>query len=106
MQTYLLTGNTLEIIKAKAGLFNQEAVVQIKQVGSNKASVYVLSMIPKAVTVYDDVIGVNMGTEVDFIGTNGWLIKKYTSSRNIKDIVVCNNIAGIIYKDKIELIGL
>lgn len=63
-------------------------------------------MTPKAVTVYDDVIGINMGTEVDFINTNGWLIKKYTSTRNVKDVVVSNSIAGIVYKDKIELIGL
>ena len=81
-------------------------MAQIKQVGSNKTNVYVLSMLPKAVTVYEDVIGINMGTEVDFISTNGWLIKKYTSTRNVKDVVVCNSIAGIIYKDKIELIGL
>lgn len=65
-----------------------------------------MSMLPKAVTVYEDVIGINMGTEVDFIGTNGWLIKKYTSTRNVKDVVVSNSVAGIIYKDKIELIGL
>ena len=39
-------------------------------------------------------------------GINGWLIKKYTSTREIKDIVICDNLAGIIYKDKIELVNI
>ncbi len=63
-------------------------------------------MLPKAISTCENVIAVNMGTEVDFINTSGWLIKKYTSSRNIKNVVVGSSIAGIVYKDKIEIIGL
>ena len=96
----------MEIRKNKTGLFNQEARLQLKQVGSNKTNIYTLPMIPNDVTTYEDVVAVNMGTEVDFVGTNGWLIKKYTSTKNVKNVVVCGSIAGIVYKDKIELIGL
>ena len=63
-------------------------------------------MLPKDVKTYENVIAINLGTEVDFVGSNGWLVKKYTSSRNIKDVIICGNLAGIIYKDKIELINL
>ena len=63
-------------------------------------------MLPKSIKTYDNVVALNLGTEIDFINTNGWLIKKYTASRNIKDVVLCGSIAGIIYKDKIELINL
>lgn len=101
-----LNNYTLEVRKNRIGLFNQEAQLEIKQIGNSKPNLYTLELLPKAIETYEDVIAVNMGTEVDFIGTNGWLIKKYTSTRNVKDVVVCGSVAGIIYKDKIELINL
>ena len=61
---------------------------------------------PKEITTYQDVIAINLGTEVHFIHVNGWLIKKYTSSKEVKDVVLSSNLAGIIYKDKIELVNL
>ena len=61
---------------------------------------------PKKITTYQDVIAINLGTEVHFIHVNGWLIKKYTSSKEVKDVVLSSNLAGIVYKDKIELVNL
>ena len=46
----------------------------------------------------------NFGTEVKIINTNGWLLKEYKSSKQIKDLVLGTSIAGIVYKDKIEII--
>ncbi len=37
---------------------------------------------------------------------NGWLIKKYNSAQDIKNIVLTDNLAGIVYRDKIEFISL
>lgn len=101
-----LNGYLIEIRKNKSGLFSQNAEANIKQIGGTKTNLHILNMLPKAVSTCEDIIAINMGTEVDFIGTNGWLIKKYTSSRNIKNVVVSNSIAGIVYKDKIEIISL
>jgi len=36
----------------------------------------------------------------------GWLKKKYSSNQEIKNIVLGNNLAGIVYKNKIEIIDL
>jgi len=47
-----------------------------------------------------------MGSEVHFVNTNGWLAKKYISTQEIKDVVIGSGIAGIVYKDKIEIINL
>ena len=101
-----INGHLIEIKKNKTGLFNQSAEAKIKQIGGNKTSTYMLNMLPKAISTYEDVIAINMGTEVDFISTNGWLIKKYTSTRNVKNVVIGSSIAGIVYKDKIEIIGI
>ena len=45
------------------------------------------------------------GTEVKVLNTNAWLLKDYKSSKQIKDIVLGTNIAGVIYKDKIEIVS-
>ena len=67
---------------------------------------YVANSITKEIYISEDIIGLNLGTEIEFIDTNGWLIKRYNSSSEVKDIILCDGLAGIIYKDKIELISL
>ena len=51
-----------------------------------------------------DSIALNYGNSVDIINKSGWLEKTYTSSQQIKDLIVGDNIVGIVYKDKIEII--
>ena len=51
-------------------------------------------------------IVINLGTSALFINDNGWLVKKYESSQEIQEIVLCNSVAGIVSKNKIEIISL
>ena len=53
-----------------------------------------------------DIIALNLGTEVEFINTGGWLVKRYIASQEVTNVTVSNNIAGIIYRDKVEIINL
>lgn len=101
-----LTDYTVEIKKKTTGLFSSEAQVEIKQISSGKINLYKTTALPKNVVTYKNIIALNLGTEVHFIHTNGWLIKKYTSTKDIKDVIVSNNLAGIIYKNRIELVSL
>lgn len=100
-----LTNNITLIEEEHSGLF-ANVQVNITNTNTNKESSYLLSGIPKNVYVNNSVIAINIGTEVHFINTNGWLIKKYTSSQEVKEIVLGSSIAGIIYKDKIEFVNL
>ena len=68
--------------------------------------VYEINGIAKEVYSAEGVIVVNLGSEVYLINETGWLIKKYTSSQEIKDVVISENIVGIIYRNKIEFISL
>ena len=43
-----------------------------------------------------------MGNEVRILNSSGWLLKKYTSSRQIKSLVIGDSIAGVVYKNRIE----
>ena len=61
---------------------------------------------PKEICVSDDVIAINLGSEILFYNNSGWLIKNYHATQEINNIVLNNNLAGIVYNDKIELVSL
>jgi hypothetical protein len=46
------------------------------------------------------------GNEIQITNTKGWLLKRYTPHSEIKQIIIGNNIAGIIYKDEIDIISI
>ena len=101
-----LKGNIISFEKESSGKFSFKYKVRIKDEIKYAECFYILnSSIPKKVITNDNIIAMNFGTEVKIINTSGWLIKEYESSKQIKDIVLGNSIAGIIYKDRIELIN-
>ena len=74
---------------------------------STSENLYILnSDLPKSLLVSGNVMAINLGNEVQIINSNGWLLKNYTSSKQISNIVLGNSIAGIVYKNKIEIISL
>lgn len=101
-----LERNIVEVTKKSTGLFSAQGEVKIINTDTQTETVYMVENIPNSLKTYGDVIAINIGTEVHFIHTNGWLIKKYNSSQEIRDIVLSKNIAGIIYKDRIEIVNL
>lgn len=72
----------------------------------DKTIVYNLKDSAKSICTSRNVIAVNVGNEIDFIDRSGILIKKYTSLKNVKDVIVGENIAGIVYKDRVEIVNL
>lgn len=65
-----------------------------------------IEAIPKHILTNKNIVAVNTGMEAYFITENAWLRKKYVSSQEIKDIVLAENIAGIVYKNKINIVKL
>ena len=61
---------------------------------------------PKEVCVSDSVVAINLGSEVLFYSNSGWLIKRYNATQEINEIVLSDNLAGIVYNDKIEIVSL
>ena len=47
-----------------------------------------------------------LNAEIEFINKDGWLVKRYLANQEITNIVVSNSIAGIIYRDQIEIVNL
>lgn len=94
------------ITEDKFGINNQTSKLEIFNTSNKRKSLYTINGIAKDVCANNGVIAVNLGTEAYFINENGGLVKKLTSSQEIKRIVVSNNVAGIIYRNKIEFLGL
>lgn len=102
-----LDNSIFRVLEKTANFFNSNSTVEIVNTSTSKESTYLLDGIAKNVYANENVIALNLGTEVHFISSNnGWLIKKYNSVKEIQNIVLTNKIAGIIYHDKLELIEL
>lgn len=86
------------------GINNQSSELEIYNVLKNIKYTYNIPGIPKQVYSHNNVIVLNLGSEAYFINEKGWLIKKYISKQEIKNVVISENIAGIIYKNKVEIL--
>lgn len=89
-----------------SGLFNSNTQVTLHNIVTQKENTYIAEGTTKRIRTHGDNIALNLGSEIHFITTNGWLTKKYTSQKEVTDIILGDKIAGIIYKDKIEIINL
>ena len=99
-----LTNHAYRIME-KSSLLNTQSTVEIINIASKKIDTYELDSVVKEVYSYNDKIALNLGSEVHFIGMNGWLLKKYISTQEVRKIVIANSFAGIVYRDKIEIIA-
>lgn len=89
-----------------SGLFSYEYQLKFISTSNKSERLYVLNKLPKQTVATGDFIALNYGNSVDIVNKSGNLKKNYTSSKQIKDIIIGEHIAGIIYKDKLEIINL
>ena len=101
-----LSNSAVMLEEKSSGLFTADSIVSIINPDNKNISTYTTEAVTKEIYTYDNIIGLNLGAEVEFINTSGWLIKKYTAEQEITNIVLSSSMAGIVYRDKIELINL
>lgn len=101
-----LDNHIVKNTEENAGLFSTTTVVKILNSSSQKENTYKFDGVVKELYCSNNKIALNLGSEVHFIDSNGWLIKKYSSAKEIRKIVITDDIAGIVYRDKIEIIKL
>lgn len=101
-----LSDKIIKIEKKSTGVFSAEAEMKIINTSTQKETVYAIDNVPKTVYVQDNMIAINLGTSALFINDSGWLVKKYQSSQEIQEIVLCNNVGTIVSKNKIEIVSL
>lgn len=102
-----LSSKFVKMVEKNTGMFNSEIELQIiNDSNTQNINTYKIDSNPKELYVEGDMIAVNLGTSAIFINSNGWLVKKYHSSEEIQNIVLCNNVAGIICKKKVKVVSL
>lgn len=101
-----LKNQIVYVTEESTGLFKVKSNVHILNISDNHESVYSIENATKELYANDDVIAVNVGTEVYFINTSGWLLKKYTAKQEITNIKFSDDLAAIIYKDRIVIVDL
>lgn len=95
------------IDKQSSGLFSYEYEINLKNANSKAESLYILdSDLPKSLHVSGYNMALNLGNEIRIVNSNGWLVKRYISNNQIKSIVLGDSVAGVVYKNRIEIINL
>lgn len=105
-QSINLDNHFTTIQEESSGIFSANSVVNIVNVDTKNTKNYTIETAVKEIYTKGDMIALNLGTEVEFINTSGWLVKRYVASQEVTNVTVSNSIAGIIYRDKVEIISL
>lgn len=95
----------VRVDKEESSVFKSDYRLKIKG-ADNSEKVYIIEGSLKSLKAKNDLIALNLGKEVQFVDKNGWLKKKFVSSKEIKDVLISSQIAAIVYKDKISIINL
>lgn len=101
-----LTNSSITVEEKSSGIFTADSVVNIINLDNKTSSSYTAEYVTKEIYTSNNIIALNLGSEVEFINVNGWLEKKYKAEQEVTRIVVSNTLSGIVYKDKIEIINL
>lgn len=101
-----LSNHSITVEEKSSGIFTADSVVNIINSDNKSTSLYTAEAVTKEIYTSNNIIALNLGSEVEFISTNGWLVKRYIAEQEITNIVVSDSIAGIVYRDKIEIINL
>jgi len=101
-----LKNSAVYIKEESAGLFKSESNVHMINTFNNQEKIYKLEEVAKELYTKNDIVAINTGTQIYFLDTNGWLIRKYTSKQEITNVEFSRNLAAIIYKDKVIIVSL
>ena len=105
-QSIDLINNACSVEEKSSGLFTADSLVSIVNTDNGQIKEYTADSVTKELYTSGNIIALNLGTEVEFINTDGWLVKRYVANQEITNIVVSESIAGVIYRDKIEIVNL
>ena len=101
-----LSNSSITVEEKSSGIFTADSIVNIINSYNKSTSLYTAESVTKEIYTKNNIIALNLGSEVEFINTSGWLVKKYIAEQEITSIVLSDSVAGIVYRDKIEIINL
>ena len=101
-----LSNSSITVEEKSSGIFTADSIVNIINSDNKSTSLYTADSVTKEIYTSNNIIALNLGSQVEFINTSGWLVKRYIAEQEITNIVLSDSVAGIVYRDKIEIINL
>lgn len=101
-----LSNYSVTVEERSSGIFTADSVVCVTNSQNRLANEHTVNLVTKDLFVDEKTIAINLGTEVEFLNTGGNLIKRYIANQEISNIVLSDEVAGIIYRNKIEIVKL
>ena len=101
-----LNNHVTYIYEETIGLFKAHSDVHIINTSDFQEKIYKINYAAKDVYSNENIIAINVGTDIYFIDTNGWLKKCYTAKQEITNVKFSGSLAAIIYKDRVVIIDL
>ncbi len=98
-------GNNIIIVKKEtSGLFSYKYQMDIKNTIRKTNKIYILdNELPKRIDIFSKFVCIKLINELKIVGDNGWLIRSYKYKNEIQNIVIGENIIGIVYNNKVEI---
>ncbi len=100
-----LNNNFLRIDKEKSSVFKSDYRLKLSN-SEGKEKSYIIEGNLQSVVAHNKMIALNLGKKIEFINSNGRLVKRYMSADEIDNIIISDQIAAILYKDKINIVDL
>ena len=101
-----LSNSSITLEEKSSGLFTADSILKIINSESKEEKEYVVDEVTKELYAHENTIALNLGTEIEFVSTGGWLLKRYIANQEITNVVLSNGLAGVVYRNKIEIIKL
>lgn len=101
-----LTNGVYEVEEYSDGISNQCSNIVIQNTATKKQHMFSINGITKETSSSGDNIAINLGTEIYFMNSRGWLIKQYKASQEVKKVLTSDRLAAIVFRDKIEILIL
>ena len=97
----------IAIIEEKSsGLFTADSEIAFINTDTRKEKIYSTKDVTKEIFSYGNIVALNLGTEINFVNTGGWLVKKYIANQEISKVCLSDILAAIVYRDRIEIVNL
>ena len=101
-----LQNSIVTVEEQSSGLFTADSLITMTNTDTNSTTNYTINAVAKEIYTSGNIVGLNLGTEIEFINTSGWLVKRYIGNEEITKITLSNSIAGIVFRDRVEIINL
>lgn len=102
--------NLITVSKIENGLFDTNYMLNIfeRNEGETNKIEYELDALPTIITAQSDSVAILLENEFIVINTNGKLKKRCDIQGNVKAVILFDNgkAAGIVYRDKIEILNI